>query len=118
MWASMLSVQYPLLKYRSVHYQARHSPRGKTIGEFHGTIPHTTNTMFRTDAECLIASVNIWTCFLIILDQGLRKEDVGEALDKLPWPYMTNAEGECEECPMDQVSAHSQPGSTPDRECQ
>lgn len=51
-----------------------------------------------------VPCVNIWTCFLVILDQGLRKEDVGEAMDKLPWPTLTNAEGVCEHCPWEEVS--------------
>jgi hypothetical protein len=26
------------------------------------------------------------TCIMMILDQGLRREDVGAAMDKIPWP--------------------------------
>jgi len=45
---------------------------------------------------------SVWKCMIVILDQGLRKEDVGEAMDKIPWPVQTYG-GECEPCPLDQV---------------
>jgi hypothetical protein len=44
----------------------------------------------------------VWKCMVVILDQGLRKGDVGEAMDKVPWPVQT-WEGVCDECPWDQV---------------
>jgi hypothetical protein len=45
---------------------------------------------------------SVWKCMIVILDQGLRKEDVGEAMDKIPWP-MQSWDGECEECPLEEV---------------
>jgi len=44
----------------------------------------------------------VWKCMIVILDQGLRKSDVGEAMDKIPWPVQSWA-GKCDECPSDQV---------------
>ncbi|EKX53016.1 hypothetical protein GUITHDRAFT_101463 [Guillardia theta CCMP2712] len=46
---------------------------------------------------------NVWTCMLMVLDQGLRKNDVGEALDKIPWPTMTDDKGQCELCLPEEV---------------
>eukprot|EP00960_Hanusia_phi_P035346 751648-Hanusia_phi.AAC.1 len=46
---------------------------------------------------------NVWTCMLMVLDQGLRKNDVGEALDKIPWPTMTDDQGNCELCLPEEV---------------
>ena len=45
-----------------------------------------------------VPCVNIWVCMLVIIDSGVRKEDVGEAMDKVAWPTLTNATGQCEVC--------------------